>query len=55
MIPGVINRMAANSCALKALAVTSATAQNTLAAAYKYFPTDRIKQLRPDHSDAPQA
>ena len=21
---------------------------------YKYFPTDRIKQLRPDHSDAPQ-
>jgi DNA invertase Pin-like site-specific DNA recombinase len=22
---------------------------------YKYFPTDRIKQLRPNHSDAPQA
>jgi len=22
---------------------------------YKYFPTDRIKQLRPEHADSPQA
>jgi hypothetical protein len=21
---------------------------------YRYFPTDRIKQLRPEHSDMPQ-